>query len=356
MYTYTCTQLKNTIAVLAPRLSYRLGTSTGSFSTDAKGFCCSLVQSTKTSQYAFHETMSTTVTNWDVDRMQIICKQIHEMLVDMSLDTANYVKPESISGAFDARLVNQEETVRVKWSWMVRTGKLQTPAGTTMANPNITVMIMLDDHQAEASGHQLREESSPAGFALSARPKPEQRAPDQEAQLPTRVPPNDEYASAMIEIPTRIRVSGYSGTCDAVPSFADMGSRPFTKCHCYWYKPGGHCADWVKNGWICPGLAKHSREGGQCYCPYNPFPFKYEHCRQAWEDRGWKCPWTPGNPIPRQTTNYVMNIELPYYRDTCFYPNCGSWDVFWSTRSPSLRCPGTALYGKCNKCGRTQGR
>ena len=174
-----------------------------------------------------------------------------------------------------------------------------------MANPNITVMIMLDDHQAEASGHQLREESSPAGFALSARPKPEQRAPDQEAQLPTRVPPNDEYASAMIEIPTRIHVSGYSGIREAVPSLADMESRSFT-CRCYWHA-GGHCADWVENGWICPSLAKHSEEGGQCYCsPYNPFPFKNKHCRQAWVDRGWMCPWTPGNPIPGSTTNNAM--------------------------------------------------
>ena len=346
MYTYTCTQLKNTIAVLAPRLSYRLGTSTGSFSTDAKGFCCSLVQSTKTSQYAFHETMSTTVTNWDVDRMQNICKQIH----GMSLDTANYVK--SFSGAFDARLVNQEETVRVKWSWMVGTGELQTPAGKTMAKPHTTVMILLDDHQAEASGHQLREESSPAGFALSARPKPEQRAPDQEAQLPTPVPPpNDEYASAMIEIPTRIRVSGYSGIREAVPSLADMESRSFT-CRCYWHA-GGHCADWVENGWICPSLAKHSEEGGQCYCnPYNPFPFKNKHCRQAWVDRGWMCPWTPGNPIPGSTTNNAMEIELPWMRDTCY--NCGSWNVLWSTAARTAHCIGRGLYGHCNNCGMTQ--
>ena len=63
---------------------------------------------------------------------------------------------------------------------------------------------------------------------------------------------------------------------------------------------------------------KHSEEGGQCYCnPYNPFAFKNKHCRQAWVDRGWMCPWTPGDPIPGSTINNAMEIELPWMRDTC---------------------------------------
>ena len=105
--------------------------------------------------------------------------------------------------------------------------------------------------------------------------------------------------------PPKLALAIFAQTTFADPSLADMESRPFT-CHCYWHE-GGHCADWVENGWICPSLAKHSEEGGQCYCnPYNPFPFKNKHCRQAWVDRGWMCPWTPGNPIPASTTNNAM--------------------------------------------------